>query len=78
MLSATTTTRRMPKRSISAAAKGAVSPYSAMSMETARPISPRDQPNSVLSGSMRRPGRALKAAPPMIVTKVTAATIQAR
>ncbi|GAA2969606.1 hypothetical protein GCM10020227_42700 [Streptomyces flavovirens] len=77
-LSATTTTRRMPKRSINAAANGAVSPYRAMSMETASPISPRDQPNSVWRGSMSRPGRELKAAPPMIVTKVTAATIHAR
>ena len=47
----------MPKRSISAAANGAVSPYSARLTETAKPIVPRDQPNSVCSGSISRPGR---------------------
>ncbi|CAM5478919.1 hypothetical protein SGLAM104S_07344 [Streptomyces glaucescens] len=39
---------------------------------------PRDQPKSWCSGSMSRPGRERKAAAPMIVTKVTAATNQAR
>lgn len=75
---ATATTRRMPKRSISAAANGAVSPYSARLMDTAAPIVPRDQWNSWCSGSISRPGRERKAAAPMIVTKVTAATNQAR
>lgn len=77
-LSATATTRRIPNRSMSAAANGAVSPYSARLTETANPISPRDQSNSVCSGSMRSPGSEAKAAAPMMVTKVTAATNQAR
>lgn len=42
---ATATTRRMPKRSIRAAANGAVRPYSARLTETAAPIVPRDQSN---------------------------------
>ena len=75
---ATATTRRMPKRSIRAAANGAVRPYRARFTETAAPIVPRDQSNSACSGSMRRPGTERKAAAPMIVTKVTAATNQAR
>ncbi len=75
---ATATTRRMPKRSISAAANGAVRPYSARLTETAAPIVPRDQSNSSCSGSMSRPGSERKAAAPMIVTKVTAATNHAR
>lgn len=45
-VSATATTRRIPKRSISAAAKGAVSPYNARLIDAAAPIVPRDQPNS--------------------------------
>ena len=39
---------------------------------------PRDQPNSSCSGSISRPGVARKPAAPMIVTKATAATNQAR
>ncbi len=77
-VSATATTRRMPKRSISAAAKGAVSPYSARLMEAAAPIVPRDHPNSWCSGSISSPGSERNAAAPMIVTNVTAATNQAR
>lgn len=77
-VSARATTRRMPNRSISAAANGAVSPYSARFTETARPIVPRDQSNSSCSGSMSSPGREAKPAAPMIVTKATAATAQAR
>jgi hypothetical protein len=68
----------MPNRSISAAANGAVSPYSARLTETASPIVPRDQWNSWCSGSISNPGSERKAAAPMIVTKVTAATNQAR
>src|SRR5882757_3789521 len=39
---------------------------------------PRDQPNSVCSGSISSPGSEAKAAAPTIVTKVTTATAQAR
>ena len=77
-VSAAATTRRMPIRSISAAANGAVSPYSARFTDTANPIVPRDQSNSVCSGSISRPGSEAKAAAPMIVTNVTAATNHAR
>lgn len=77
-VSAHATTLRMPNRSIRAAANGAVSPYSARFTETARPIVPRDQSNSSCSGSMSSPGREAKPAAPMIVTKETAATNQAR
>ena len=48
--SAAATTRRMPKRSISAAANGAVSPNSSRLTETAAEIVPSDQPNSSCSG----------------------------
>ncbi len=75
---ATATTRRIPNRSMSAAANGAVSPYSARLIDTAAPIVPRDQSNSSCSGSISSPGSERKAAAPMIVTKVTAATNQAR
>lgn len=75
---ASATTRRMPKRSISAAANGAVSPYRARLTETAKPTVPRDQSNSSCSGSMSSPGRDANAAAPTIVTKATAATNQAR
>lgn len=72
------TTRRMPNRSISAAAKGAVSPYRARLTETAKPIMPRDQPNSVCSGSMSNEGSEANPAAPISVTNATAATGQAR
>jgi hypothetical protein len=75
--SAETTTRRMPNRSIRAAANGAVSPYSARLIATAAEIVDSDQPNSSCSGSMSTPGTARKAAAPMSARKVTAATHQA-
>jgi hypothetical protein len=75
--SAPMTTRRMPKRSISAAANGAVSPYSAMLSATAAEIVDTDQPNSARSGSISTPGTARNAAAPTSARNVTAATHQA-
>src|SRR4051812_20964938 len=75
--SATTTTRRMPKRSMSAAANGAVSPYSAMFTATAAEMVDTDQPNSACSGSISTPGTARNAAAPTSARKVTPATHQA-
>ena len=72
------TTRRMPKRSISAAANGAVSPYSTRLRVTAPLVVARDQPKSSSSGSSsapvdeRNPAAATRA--PMVI----AATNQAR
>lgn len=57
---AAATTRRMPNRSIRAAANGAVRPYSARFTDTAKPMVARDQWNSACSGSMSRPGREAK------------------
>ena len=76
--SAPATTRRMPNRSISAAANGAVRPNSSRLTETATEMVPRDQPNSSCSGSISTPGVARKPAAPTSATKATAATIQAR
>ncbi len=76
--SATTTTRRMPKRSMRAAANGAVRPYRTMFTEVARPIDPRDQPNSCRRGPASRPGRVEKAPATTIASSATAATHHAR
>src|SRR5882757_462377 len=75
--SATATTCRTPKRSISAAANGAVRPKSAMLMAIADEIVPTDQPNSACNGSINTPGTARNAAAPTRARKVTAATDQA-
>src|SRR4051794_11198576 len=75
--SAAVTTGRMPKRSIRAAANGEVSPNSAMLTDIAAPIVPCDQPNWSCSGSSSTPGTERNPAAPSIVTKVTAATVQA-
>ena len=72
------TTRRMPNRSIRAAANGAVSPYSSRFTDTAEAIVPRGQPNSWCSGSSSTPGVARKPAAATSVTRVAAATGQAR
>jgi hypothetical protein len=77
-VSATATTRRMPKRSISAAANGAVRPNSSRLTETATDIVPRDQPNSCCSGVINTPGVARNPAAPTIATNDTTATHQAR
>jgi putative intracellular protease/amidase len=76
--SAIDTTRRIPNRSISAAAKGAVSPNNSRFADTAKEMVPRLQPNSSSSGLISTPGVARKPAAPMIATKATPATSQAR
>ncbi len=71
---AQTTTRRIPKRSMRAAANGAVSPYSAMLTATAADTVVVDHPNSSRSGSTRTPGTARNAAAPTRARNVTPAT----
>ena len=76
--SAAVTTRRMPNRSMSAAANGAVSPNSSRLTDTASEIVLLVQPNSSCSGTISTPGAARKPAAPSRTRKVTAATVQAR
>ncbi len=76
--SAVVTTRRIPKRSISAAANGAVRPKSSRLTETASETVEVLQPNSSCSGTMNTLGVARKPAAPTSTAKVTAATPQAR
>ncbi len=57
MSSAIVTTRRTPKRSINAAANGAVIPNRARLTDSAAEIVPIDQPNSARSGSIITLGR---------------------
>src|SRR6185312_6189608 len=75
---ATVRTGRTPKRSISAAANGAVSPNNVMLTDIAKPTVPCDQPNSWCSGFIITPGTERKPAAPRIATKLTAATTQAQ
>jgi hypothetical protein len=75
--SADATTYRMPNRSMSAAAKGAVSPYRMRFTDTAAEMTPSGQPNSSCSGCSMTPGVARKPAAPTRATKATAATAQA-
>ena len=75
--SATDVTMRTPKRSIRAAAKGAVRPKSTRLMLTAAESTVVDQPNSLCSGTISTPGAARKPAAPTSARKATAATIQA-
>src|SRR5207248_3131596 len=72
------TTLRIPQRSISAAANGAVSPKRIRLTETASEMIPVDQPNSWWSGLIITPGVARKPAAPTVATNATPATIQAR
>ena len=67
IVSAAITTRRMPKRSIKAAANGAVSPYSKTFTDTAREICARLQPNAVSSGTISTEGAERN---PAVATKV--------
>src|ERR1700754_2978407 len=76
--SATDNTGRTPKRSINAAANGAVSPNSVMLTDMANPTTPCDQPNSWGSGFIITPGTDRKPAAPSIATKLTAATTHAQ
>ncbi len=75
--SAQTVTSRTPKRSISAAANGAVSPYRVRLTETALETVACDQPNSLFSASIIRPGVERKPAAPTRTTSATPATTQA-
>jgi hypothetical protein len=68
------TTRRTPKRSISAAANGPVRPNRIRFTDTAAPIVPRLQPNSSSSGTISTPGVARKPAAASSVRNVTATT----
>ena len=70
-------TARMPNRSISAAANGAVSPKRTRLMLTAADSTVVDQPNSCCNGTIRTPGAARKPAAPTSARNATAATIQA-
>lgn len=72
------TTARIPKRSISAAANGEVSPYRTRFTDTAAEILARDQPKSSCNGSIRMDGAARKLAAPTNARKATIATDQAR
>ncbi len=75
--SAAVVTRRIPKRSMRAAANGAVRPNRTRFTPTASESVPRDQPNSSWSGTIRTPGAARKPAAPSRATNATAATGQA-
>ena len=66
---ATLVTRRMPKRSIRAAANGAITPYRTRLTLTAPDIRVRDQPNSSSSGTISTPGAARKPAAPSSAMK---------
>jgi hypothetical protein len=67
-------TLRIPKRSISAAANGAINPYKTRFRLTALDISVRRQPNSSSSGTISTPGAARNPAAPISATKATDAT----
>ena len=76
--SAADSTGRTPKRSIRAAANGAVRPNSVMLTDMASPTVPWDQPNSWCRGFIITPGTERKPAAPRIAMKLTAATTQAQ
>ena len=65
---------RMPNRSMSAAANGAISPYKIRLRLTALDISERDQPNSASIGTINTPGAERNPAAPSRATNATAAT----
>ena len=67
VVSAVITTRRIPKRSISAAANGAVSPNRRTFIATASEISSRDQPKDSSSGTIKTEGADLN---PAVATRV--------
>ena len=71
-------TGRTPRRSIRAAANGAVRPNSVMLTDMASPTVPCDQPNSWCRGFIITPGTERKPAAPRIAMKLTAATTQAQ
>ena len=71
------TTRRRPQRSITEAAKGPISPNSAMLTAIDAEITARLQPNSASSGTMNRPGAARTPDVISMTTNVTRAMTQA-
>ena len=75
--SATTTTRRKPKRPMRAAANGPVSPNRTRFTDTAAEIVARLHPKSCSSGSISTPGAARNPAAASSVTNVVTATTQA-
>ena len=77
IVSATATTRRMPKRSTTAAANGAPSPYTSRLTATAPPISACDQPNWSCSGTISTPGVARNPAAVTSTANVAAAITHA-
>ncbi len=72
--SATLTTLRIPNRSISAAANGAITPYKIRFTLTAADMTVRGQPNSSCRGIIKTPGAARKPAAPSKATNATTAT----
>ena len=77
-VSAQATTRRIPNRSMRAAANGAVSPNSMRFTEMANDTVAVDQPNSSRSGTSSTPGVARNPAAATSATNATAATHHAR
>jgi len=71
---ATLVTRRMPNRSISAAANGAITPYKMRLTLTALDMRVRGQPNSSSSGTISTPGALRKPADPSKAMNATTAT----
>ena len=67
-------TKRIPNRSISAAANGAINPYSTRLRLTALEIRVRGQPNSCSKGTISTPGAARNPAAPSRATNATNAT----
>lgn len=64
----------MPKRSISAAANGAITPHRIRFRLTALDISVRGHPNSTSNGTINTPGAARNPAAPISARNATAAT----
>ena len=73
---AQSTERRMPKRSITAAANGPMQPYSTRLIDTANAMVARDQWNSSSSGTIRMPGVERMPALVSSTRQVTPTTIQ--
>ncbi len=77
VVSAAITTRRIPNRSIKAAAKGAVKPKSRTLTLTAAEIVSRRQPNAFCNGTIKTDGAERNPAVAIKVMKVITMAIQA-
>ena len=75
-MSDTSITRRSPKRSITAAANGAMDPYISRLRATADEIVARDQWNSSSRGTISTLGAERTPAPTSSTTNATPTTIQ--